>query len=191
MGPAELLRVLAAIAAACPAGLAMASEEAHAHSTGIPWTTLLFSTINFLLFLWVLGRFVWPSMRTWVSDRKSHIVTALAEAAAAKAEAERLRAEWEKRLADLDKTAAEMRARSREDAERERERILEAARKTAAVIRRDAERAAAYELRRTQEQLRADLVREAVRLAEDAARMHWSPADQQRAVAEFLTQVNP
>jgi len=189
--PKRLTAVLLAFAATRPAGLAMASEDAHAHSTGIPVTTLLFSAINFLLFLWVLGRFVLPTTRTWVSDRKSHIVTALAEAAAVKADAERLRAEWDKRLAELDKAIADMRERAREDAERERERILEAARKTAAALRRDAERAAAYELRRTQEQLRADLVREAVRLAEDGARTNWSAEDQHRAVAEFLAQVNP
>jgi F-type H+-transporting ATPase subunit b len=82
-----------------------------------------------------------------------------------------------------------MRAQAREDAERERDRILAAARTAAEAIRKDAERVAAYEVRRTQQLLRAELVRQAVRLAEDAARSQWSAADQQRFIADFLKQV--
>jgi F0F1-type ATP synthase membrane subunit b/b' len=55
--------------------------------------------------------------------------------------------------------------------------------------RRDAELAAAYELRRTQETLRTELVRQAVKLAEEAARSRLTTDDQQRFVAEFLKQV--
>lgn len=180
---------LAVMAATAVAQIAVASEEAHHHEAGIPVATLIFSTINLLLFLWILARFVLPSVRTWVSERRTHVVTELEAAAAAKAGAQRLRAEWERRIAELDTTIAEMREQARRDSERERERILEAARKAAETIRRDAERAAAYELRRTQEQLRAELVTRAVQLAAAATRKQWSVDDQQRAVGEFLAQV--
>ena len=85
-----------------------------------------------------------------------------------------------------------MRAQARQDAERERERILAAARKTAETIRRDAERAAAYEVRRTQELLRAELVRQALRARRrrKPARS-WTAADQERFIADFLKQVQP
>jgi F-type H+-transporting ATPase subunit b len=171
------------------AHLAAASEEAHAHDGGIPVTTLLFSTINLLIFLWILGRFAMPTVRAWVRRRRDQVVKDLNEAAAAKAEALRLRDEWAKRLVAIERTAAEMQAQATQDAERERERILAAARATAETIRRDAERAAAYELRRTQDELRAELVREAVRLAEAATRAQWTAADQQRFVNDFLRQV--
>ena len=111
------------------------------------------------------------------------------DAAIAKAAAERLRAEWEARLADLERTTAELRAQAQQDAERERERILAAAHAAADAIRRDAERSAAYEIRRTQQQLRAELVRQAISLAEDATRAQWTAADQQRFIADFLKQV--
>ncbi len=169
---------------------AHAAEEAHAQEGGVSsmWP-LLFSTINLLIFVWILGRFVMPGIRAWVRERRVRVINELQEAAAARAAAERLRVEWEARLAQLDQTIAEMRAQARQDADHERERILAAASKTAETIRRDAERAAAYEVRRTQEQLRAELVRQAVRLAEDAARKDWTAAHQQRFVAEFLKQV--
>jgi F-type H+-transporting ATPase subunit b len=169
---------------------ALASEEAHGHEAGgIPWGSLLFSAINLAIFIWVLARFVMPAVRQWVHQRRDQIVNDLADAAAAKAAAERLRAEWEARLADLERTTAELRAQAQQDAERERERILAAARAAADAIRKDAERAAAYEIRRTQQQLRAELVRQAVSLAEDATRAQWTAADQQRFIADFLKQV--
>jgi len=184
----------AAMAAALVAGIALAEEEAQAHQhheAGIPWATLFFSTINLLLFLWVIGRFVMPAVRSWVQERRDRVINDLETAAAAKAEALRLKAEWEARLAHLDQTVEEMRAQARRDAERERERILTAARKTADTIRRDAERAAAYEVRRMQEQLRAELVRQALRTAEAQARSQWTAADQERFIADFLKQVRP
>jgi F-type H+-transporting ATPase subunit b len=173
------------------AGSALAEEAGHpgAHETASPLWPLLFATINLAIFLWVLARYVLPPVRDWVHHRRSHVVQALEEAAAAKAEALRLREQWEQRLAQFSRTVEEMQAQARQDAERERALILEAAHKTAEAIRRDAELAAAYELRRTQELVRADLVRQAVRLAEEAARTQLTADDQQRFVAEFLKQV--
>jgi F-type H+-transporting ATPase subunit b len=130
-----------------------------------------------------------PAVRTWVRERRDRVINDLESAAEAKAEALQLKAEWEARLAHLDETIAEMRAQARQDAERERARILAAAQKTADTIRRDAERAAAYEVRRMQEQLRAELVRQALRSAEAQARSQWTAADQERFIADFLTQV--
>ena len=172
-------------------GMAVAEveEAAHTHEAQGPVGLLVFSTINLLIFLWILARFVLPPVREWVRNRRAHIVQALEQAAAAKVEAERLRAKWEQRLAEFDASVAEMETQARRDVERERERILAAARKTADGIRRDAELAAAYEVRRTQEQLRAELVRQALQLAEHAARTQLTAADQQRFVAEFLQQV--
>jgi len=168
--------------------LALASEEEHAG--GSPLMPLVFSTINLAIFLWILARFVMPTVRNWVRDRRSQVVQALNDAAAAKADAERLRSEWATRLAEVGRTIEAMHARAREDAERERERILAAARKTAEAIRRDAERTATYEIRRMQQQLRAELVRQAVQVAEAAARAQWSPADQEQFITDFLKQVD-
>lgn len=185
------LRLLTfAAALALPVHLALASEEAHGHEAhGIPWGSLLFSAINLGIFLWVLGRFVMPAVRSWVAQRRDDVLNNLKDAAAAREEALRLKAEWEARLATLERTMEEMRAEAQRDAERERERILAAARATADTIRRDAERAAAYEIRHTQQLLRDELVRQAVRLAEDATRAQWTAADQQRFIADFLKQV--
>ncbi len=186
------LAALCTLAAGCAWAarvLAETEESAHAHAAPSPLWPVLFSTINLLIFLWVLAHYVLPPVREWVRGRRRQIVEALEQAATAKAEALRLREEWEQRLAQFTQAVAEMQAQARADAARERERILEAARKTADTIRRDAEMAAAYEVRRTQQQLRAELVRQAVRLAEEAARTQLSPDDHRRFISDFLQQV--
>jgi len=167
----------------------MASEEAHVAHAGFPLATLLFSTINLILFLAILARYVLPPIRESARDRHTRIVEELAEAARAKADAELLRAECAARLAQIDAEIAEIHARAREAAERERQRILADAQATADTIRKDAERAAAAEARLAQEQLRAELVRQAVQLAAESTRRQWSAGDQQRAIADFLAQV--
>ncbi len=177
------------------ADLALASEEAHHegghghHPAGIPWLTLGLATFNFILFSWVISRYVMPGVRGWLRERHHKIVRDLEAAAAAKAEATKLRDEWQARIAKLGETAEEMRTQARLDAERERERILAAARKSAEMIRKDAERSAAYQIRRTEEMLRAELVKTALKQAEEQVRTKWTPEDQTRFVADFLAQV--
>lgn len=177
------------------ADLALAAEEAHHqgghehHAAGIPWVTLGFNVINFLLFGYILARYLLPAMRTWLRERHDRIVRDLEAAANAKAEASRLRDEWQARIAQLGATIEEMRAHARVDAERERDRILAAAHKTAEAIRKDAERTSAYQIRRTEELLRAELAKSALKQAEEQVRSKWTTEDQMRFVADFLSQV--
>lgn len=168
----------------------LASEAAHGHGdAGVPVWTLLFSTINLVLFGVVLSRYAMPPVRQWVRDRRNQIVTDLEEAAKARGEAMRLKAEWEERLAKLDETIRQMRAQAKQDAERERERILAEAHQVAEAIHRDAEKTIAAELRAMRNQLRAQVVRESVQLAESQVRQEWTASDQQRFLADFVQQV--
>lgn len=178
------------LASATLAPVALASEAAEEHhAAGVPWLTLVFSTINLGIFLWILARFVLPAVRSWVRERHDRVIQDLAAAAAAKADAERLRAEWQARLAHLQETVEELHAQARRDAERERERILAAARAAAEAIRREAERTAAYQVRQAQQQARNELVRQALQMVEQNVRAQWTAVDQDRFVADFLKQV--
>lgn len=170
---------------------ALGAEEAHHHEAGIPWATLLFSTINLLIFLWILARFVLPAGRTLVRERRTRVTTLIEAAATAKAEAERLRDEWAERLRRLEQEIEQLRADARADAARERERILAAARATADAIQRDAERTAAQEVRQARERLRAELVRQSTQLAAADLRTSWTADDQAASIAAFVKQVQP
>lgn len=185
LSPLAVLLALQAVATA-----AFAADAAHGHGeSGVPVVTLLASTINLLIFAWVLNRYAVPSIRQWMRDRRNQVVTDLEEAAKARGEAMRLKAEWEERIANLDQTLRQLREQARQDAERERDRILADAHKVAEAIHRDAERTIAAELRAAQSDLRAQVVREAVSVAEDEVRRTWTAADQQRFITDFVQQV--
>ncbi len=177
------------------AGTAFAAEEAAEHGAehhaGPPWATLLFSLINLAIFGAILARFLVPSIRSWVAERRELIVRELEAAATLRAEAQRLKAECDSRLAKLKDEIEQMRAEARRDAERERDRILEAARATAANIQRDAQRLAAAEAKQLEAKLRAETARRAVDLAEEKIKSSWTADDQQRLISEFLTRVRP
>jgi F-type H+-transporting ATPase subunit b len=186
----HLTAFMACLPAMFLATLALAAEAEHGHGEGgVPIATILFSTINLLIFAFVLNRYAVPAVRLWVRTRRNLIVTELEEAAAARGEALRLKAEWEERIAKLGETIRQMRDQARQDAERERERILADAHRFAEAIHRDAERTIAAEVRTMRAELRAKVVREAVRLAEEQVRQKWTPADQERFVSEFVRQV--
>jgi len=183
------VRILTPVLLICGAATAHAAAGGH-HDEGIPWLTLLFSTINLVLFVLLLRRFAMPSVRAWVQDRHDRILRDLTVADEARAAATRLKAEWEQRLADLEGQVATMHENARQDAERERDRILAEAQKTAQRIMRDAEQSAAAEIRQLRVALRAELAIHAVKLAEESARQQWTSDDQQRFVTDFLQQVS-
>lgn len=181
----------AAFAAEHGAGHEAAGEHAaaaHGHG-GIPWLTIAFSTINLIIFIYILVRAAAPAVKSWVSERRALIVQELEDAAAERGEAERLRNEWEARLAKLEQEIAEMRAQARADIERERERILDAARVSAANMLRDAQRLAAAEGAQIEAQIRAEVARKAIAAAQDKIQKNWTSDDQRRLVADFLRQV--
>jgi len=161
-------------------------HEAH----GIPWPTLFFSTVNLLIFLFVLKRVAWPGIVRWVADRRQRVVDELEKAADATRKAEALRKEWETRLSTLSSEIEEMRRQAREEIARERDAILAAAKTAAERIRSDAERAAAQEVRQAQETLRHEAARQALAIARELAGQRLTVADQSRFVSDFLGKLN-
>jgi F-type H+-transporting ATPase subunit b len=175
------------------AALAAEAPEGHA-AHGAPWLKLLFMTINLAIFIRIapavarllLGVDLWE----WAAARRQKVAEALAEADRAKRDAEAMREEWQRRLDRLGGELEAMLTRARADIAVERDQILDAARKSAEAIRRDAQRTAESELRTAQEVLRAEVAKQALAIAERLAAQRLTPADQQRFVAEFVERVD-
>jgi F-type H+-transporting ATPase subunit b len=183
-------RVIAIGSALLVPAIALAAKiEEHASQHGVPWSKLTFSAVNFAIFIYLLRRIAWPTLRHWVAERRARITTALAEAERARREAEALRAEWQRRLDRLDGELQGMLAQARADIAAERDQILAAAQRTAAAIRRDAERTAESEIRQARQLLRAEVATQALAIAERLAAQRLTAADQQRFVTEFVEQV--
>jgi F-type H+-transporting ATPase subunit b len=183
-------RVLAFLVTLAPptAALAAAVEE-HSEARGVPWTKLALSTINLCIFLYIVRRTAWPTLRNWVAERRATIAGSLAQAERAKRDAEALRAEWQRRLDRLGSELESMLQQARADIAIERDQILAGARTTAEAIQRDARRTAASEIRSAQEALRAELAAHALAVAERLAPQQLTPADQQRFVGEFVERI--
>jgi F-type H+-transporting ATPase subunit b len=187
-------RFLSGAAALVPTALpalALAAEAAEHHHEphGIPWAKLAFSTINLAIFLYILVRFVWPNVKELLRTRRSEIVDLLEKASKAKAEAEQLKREWESRIANLNTEIEALRRQAEADIAGERERILEATRKVAEAIRRDAARTAEQEVRNAEAMLRQEVAAQAIAVAKDLARQRVGAEEQRRLVGEFIEQV--
>ena len=151
---------------------------------------LVFTTINFVLFILILKKFAWPGVKTWVKDRRQEVIEALEAAEKAKAEAEALKAEWEARLERLESEVEGIRSQARTESERERDKILESARKAAAGIESDAKKLAELETREAAGRLRREVARQASEIAAKLATERLTGADQKRFVEEFLSKVS-
>lgn len=164
-------------------------EGAH-HPPGIPWAKLAFTVINFSIFLYIVLRSGWPTVRNSLIERRSEVQGALDKADRARREAEALRAQMELKLQALAGELETMLQQARADIAVERDQILAAARRTAEAIQRDAERTAENELRQAREQLRAEIAAQALAIAERIAPQRLSGADQARFVDDFVAEVN-
>src|SRR5690349_9317404 len=100
---------------------------------------LVFPIINFLIFAFVLSKYVIPAVRDALYRRRERITQAMDEAKRAKEEAEHLRREYETKLAGLAAEQERMRVQALEAAERERDRLIEEARQMAERIKREAQ----------------------------------------------------
>jgi F-type H+-transporting ATPase subunit b len=182
--------VLFTLIAVLPAAaLAAEIEEPHGDHH-IPWSKLIFSSINFAIFLFIAVKVAQKAeLPQFFAARRQRIAEALAQAERARREAELLRAEWQRRLDGLGAELDSMLKQARADIAAERDQILAAARKAGETIRRDAQRTADNELRSAQEALRDEVARQALAIAERLAAQRLTPADQQRFVSEFVAQV--
>lgn len=148
----------------------------------IDWWTLGLQTINVLVLVWLLGRFLFRPVAAIVRERQAAIAQALeaARAASAAAQAERDRAAAETARLSADR-AALLKAAS-EDAEKQRAVLLAAARAEADQLRA----AATAEIARS----RADAARAAAdrasRLAVDIAARLLARLPEEARIAGFI-----
>ena len=159
-------------------------EEHHASAT-----ELIFPFLNFLLFSFLIYKFVIPMARDYFKNRRAAIAAAINEADEAKRRAEALLADFRSRLARLGDELRSIREELRADAERAKAKLLEEAAETARRIKSDADFVAEQEVRQARQELRKEIVERAAQTAERLVRENLTPADQKRIVGEFLSEV--
>jgi F-type H+-transporting ATPase subunit b len=98
----------------------------------IDWWTLGLQTINFLIVVWLLSRFLYRPIRKIIEEREAADRKAGEDAAKKVEEAEKARAAYEQKRADLVEEHRQREAEWHEKLEQERAETLDAARKEAA-----------------------------------------------------------
>ena len=159
--------------------------EEHAASAG----ELIFPALNFLIFLYLIYRFVLPMARDYFNKRRADIAAAVNEGEEAKRRGEALLAEYRGHLARLGDELAAIRNALAADGEKEKAQLLAEAAETAQRIKADADFLAEQETRLARQELRVEIVERAAATAERLVRENLTPADQKRIVGEFLTEV--
>jgi len=165
-----------------------AAEEGHGeHVPSI--SDLVFPVINFLLFVFILYRYVIPTVRDALRQRREKITLALEEAKRAKEEAERLRKDYELKLAGLAAEQEKIQEQALEAAERERGRIVEEARQMAERVKSEVQQIAQREVEEARRTLRQEAANQAVRIATELVQSRLTQTDHRRFVQDLMTEV--
>ncbi|RYH07034.1 F0F1 ATP synthase subunit delta [Tropicimonas sp. IMCC6043] len=131
----------------------------------IDWWTLGLQTVNLLILIWILARYLFRPVARIIAERQAATHAALDEARAAREEAEAARATAKTETAEIARIRAELLSRAQEDAKHERAHLLETARAEAEKARAET-RAELARLREAQKEMVAE---EAGALAADIA----------------------
>ena len=111
----------------------------------IDWSTLALQTINVLVLVWLLARFLFRPVKTIIAERRAATEKLLADAAATRAQAEADAAEVRQRLQSASADAERMMAEARTEAEAERARLLQQAHDAAAHMQDESKAAIAID----------------------------------------------
>ena len=164
--------------AASPAGV-----EEHAASV----TQVIFPFINFLIFLYLVRRFVLPLIKAHLRSRREEIVAALGEADESRRQAEAMVRDYRARLARLEEETRKIREELRLEGEREKAKLLRETEELASKIKADADFLAAQEMKLARQRLREEIARLAQAAAQRLIQDQLTAADQRRLVEEFLS----
>jgi F-type H+-transporting ATPase subunit b len=114
----------------------------------IDWFTVGAQTLNFLILVWLLKRFLYKPILDAIDAREKRIATELADADAKKAEAKKERDEYQNKNEVFDQQRTALLTKATEEADAERKRLFEEVRQAAdelsakreASLRRDAKK---------------------------------------------------
>jgi F-type H+-transporting ATPase subunit b len=121
----------------------------------IDWFTVAAQTLNFLILVWLMKRYLYQPILHAIDAREKRIADELADADAKRAEAKQERDDFEQKNAELDQQRATLLRKAAEEAASERQRLMDAARMEADDL--SAKRATA--LQREQKTLHDEITR--------------------------------
>lgn len=105
----------------------------------LDWWTLALQTVNVVVLVWLLGRFLFRPIAAIIAERQKAVQAGLDAAETARHEAEATQAKAQAEIDAMAQKRAEMVKQARAEAEAEKARLLEEARASAQKVRAEAE----------------------------------------------------
>jgi F-type H+-transporting ATPase subunit b len=131
----------------------------------IDWWTLALQTVNFLVLVWLLHRFLYKPVRKVIEERRKLAGDALAAAESKRKQAEADEAKYQAALAELDQQRKDALAAARKDANQEAAAIVAAAKQKAEAAIAEAGKAADQKRKESEAALQGELVDIAAEIA--------------------------
>lgn len=100
----------------------------------IDWFTVGAQTLNFLILVWLLKRFLYTPILHAIDAREKRIATELANAAAKMVEAQKERDEFQQKNEEFDRQRTALFSKATDEVQAERQQLLDAARQAAEVL---------------------------------------------------------
>ena len=152
---------------------------------------LVFQVINFLVVLYLLNRFLFKRVLSFLDERNAKISKGLEDAEAAARDRELARAEREAAVTEARKEANEMIARANKIAEDTRNEILADARAEAEKVSTRAREEIVAEKDKAMAEIRGQVADLALAAAGRLVRHEMDGPTQRRLVEDFLAEVEP
>ena len=150
-----------------------------------PWTAL-FTLCNLVIVFLILKKFLFKPVNKMIDDRQKEIDQLYADATGAKQAAETLRDDYSQKLAEAKDTSARIVSEATQEANRRGEEIVRQARQDADALREKAGADIALERKKALNDVKGDISRIALDIAEKVVERELDEKDQERLIDGFL-----
>ena len=150
-----------------------------------PWTAL-FTLLNLVLTFLILKKFLFKPVNKMIDDRQKEIDELFAEAEDAKKMAENMRADYDRKLAEAKESSAKIVSEATQEANRRSDEIIRQARMDADALRQKADADIALERKKALNDVKGDISRIAMDIAEKVVERELNADDQERLIDGFL-----
>ena len=150
-----------------------------------PWTAL-FTLCNLVIVYLMLKKFLFKPVNKMIDDRQKEIDDLYLNAAKTKEEAETMREDYSGKMAEAKNVSAKIISEATQEANRRSEEILRQARQDADALREKAGADIALERKKAINDVKSDISRIALEIAEKVVEREVDAADQERLIENFL-----
>ncbi len=168
---------------------AWAASSAGGEGHAVSILNLIFPLINFLIFLYIIKRFVVPLIRSHIHTRREEILDAVKSAGQEKEKAEAVLRDYQDRMGRVEQEIEKIREALRTEGEREKSKLIHEGEELGAKIREDVDFVAQQEQKIARQLIREEIARLAQAAAEKTIQANLEDADQERLVDQFLHRI--